>query len=397
MRIAMVTHKPCVNDSRIERETRSLLSKGHDVCIFAATRDPLSHETPANVLPMIRLSLPRRPWEHGVGKIFLLLRYAWKLLVALRSFRPAVIHCHDIGPLIPCYLLGRLLGARVVYDSHELWEGYIDQAPMPRSLRILAITAERAVVRRVDAVIVVSDSIADRVANRMKISRPLVLRNIPEVQASMSRALVLAEVIPELKGSHLTVIYHGMVAIGRGIGVLIEEMERLRGKGIHLVVIGDGPDLDRMRHHVETKGLNPIVHFLAPVPSASLLATIAQADIGSALTLPLSWSYEFSLPNRLFECLAAGLPVIASDLTEIGALIRKHKVGILVPPGSVSSLVASLEGVVADPKHRFDLRQAVQVAVTGSLNWHSEEKILIGLYDRFESLDRGDQEASRSI
>jgi glycosyltransferase involved in cell wall biosynthesis len=115
-----------------------------------------------------------------------------------------------------------------------------------------------------------------------------------------------------------------------------------------------------------------------PVPPSEVGKAIADADVGLVLIQPTSLSHRMSLPNKLFEYVAAGMPLIATDLPVMGPLVRDEGIGEVVPPGDVKAIAAALRRL-ADPARNAEVRKRVR-AFGKHTNWEQERRVLEDVY-----------------
>jgi glycosyltransferase involved in cell wall biosynthesis len=293
-----------------------------------------------------------------------------------RAARPDVVHANDIATLIPGYFAARLTGAKLVYDTHE----YAVGVPYRKAVWAwLAATIERLLIRRCDAVITVSDGIAERLQNRYGLKeRPTVVRNVPDLPPP-GRAPDLRERMGI--GSAPLVLHQGAVAEGRGGGNLVRAVARL--DYAHLLFLGaDGAFAEALRELGGWEGLDGRLHFHPPVPLAELLSFTAQADVGVSLLQDTCENHRLALPNKLFEYLAADLPVVVSDLPEMRRLVTERGVGWVTDSGDPADIARVLEEALLS-REDAALHGRVREAAA-ELNWPHERSRLTGLYEKLE-------------
>jgi len=196
-------------------------------------------------------------------------------------------------------------------------------------------------------VFTVSAGIAHRLATQYGIPEPAVLFNVPE-RKSVAHTDWLHERL-SLPVDRVIVLHQGNIQHGRGGNVLIEAMRQVRGAD--LVFLGGGSMRPALELAVRAGGIERI-HFLDPVSPAELLAVTASAHIGVTLLEDTCLNHRFALPNKLFEYLMAGLPVVASDLPEIRGVVAGFEVGELVDAGEPASIAAGIQRLVDDPARR---------------------------------------------
>jgi glycosyltransferase involved in cell wall biosynthesis len=378
MRIAMLLHKSVEFDSRVRREASALAAAGHEVCVLelapvpggAATLDGFERRSVLSTGdPPSRL-----PWRLERAAM------AVSFVRGIVRLRPDVVHAHDAAMLLPGIAGARLAGARLVYDSHEL----ATSVPYrERAWSWFVSAVERLVVPRCAAVITVSDGIAARLRERYRLAAtPTVVRNVSDLRPGGAGGL------RERLGvdtSAPLVLHQGAPAPDRGCEVLVDAVARLGG--VRLAFLGDPePGYGQvLEARVRDRGIGDRVALLPSVPLDRLLAWTAEADVGVTLLQDTCENHRLALPNKLFEYIAAGVPVVASALPEIERLVVSYGVGWCAPPSDPEALAGALRHAIAhrrDPELHERLRHAAD-----ELRWPVEKARLIELYDRLQLLD----------
>ena len=245
---------------------------------------------------------------------------------------------------------------------------------------------ERRLARRADLVLTVNDSLADLLAGRWGIARPTVVRNCapawtpPQPPPDLLRqALALPPGTPLL-------LYHGGFLPDRGLPELIAVLARPALAAAHLVLLGEGPLAPRLRELAAGPAVAGRVHLLAAVPPDELLPWVASADVGVMPNQPRTLNERLSTPNKLFESLAAGLPVVSSDFPERRAIILDDPAGPLgavCDPTDPAALAAALAGLLdLPPAARAALRARVLAAAHARYTWEQQAAVALEAYGR---------------
>ncbi|MDH5503749.1 MAG: glycosyltransferase, partial [Acidimicrobiia bacterium] len=144
-----------------------------------------------------------------------------------------------------------------------------------------------------------------------------------------------------------------------------------------LVVVGYGYHRPTLEAQVAGRGIGDRVKFFGPIPNHELLFWTAAADIGMANIINSSISYHTSLPNKLFEYIMAGVPVIGSDSPEIGRIVNETDVGVACDPADPEAIAEAARMILADKQRFVD---ATKIAAR-QYNWTVESQKLIDLYE----------------
>lgn len=300
---------------------------------------------------------------------------------AVRDWKPDLMHVHDANTLLVATGASRRGRVPFVYDSHELWTHRNVSADRPVAKRLEG-PMERYGARRAAGVITVSPSIAEWLRERYRLGElPTLVRNIPpleDIDAQASQGMLRE--LAGLGADSRIVAYCGGITFNRGIERVVEAMPHL-ASDTHFVLLGEGAEvyIDALQRRIEKAGVQDRVHFLGAVPPAEVSAALADADVSIALTQPTVLSYEYSLPNKLFESIHAGVPILVSDTRDAAALVHERGLGgVIAPDAAPTQLADALEGVMAyAPRYREAARAAAR-----ELTWQNESARLIALHRR---------------
>jgi glycosyltransferase involved in cell wall biosynthesis len=259
-----------------------------------------------------------------------------------------------------------------VHDAHELWVELPSLVGRPLIRWVWQLLA-KALIPRSDATITVCQGIVEEMRARYGVNAAI-LRNLPLRLGPVS-PLPLRERIGCAATTTL-VIYQGGLLPGLGIDNAIDAMGLLPDG--HLVIIGSGPLRDSLGARCDASPAKARITFLPAVPFKELPAYTAAANIGLFLGDSSGLNLQLALPNKLFEYIAAGVPVVATDWAEVRRIVLRYDVGILVPPGSPASAVADAIRHVAAKRDHYatNCRAAAE-----ELTWENEVAVLGDVYD----------------
>jgi len=397
-RAVLVLATPEHHDSRSLRIAATLAGRGHRVTILARRGpDGAPSEDSPDGYRIVRVGgPPRNRGPRPPGELAHLRGEVERLAgigLALRRQRreataadPGADLYHGMAYQgIPIALsLGRRAHARVLYDARDLYPESGNLARMPAPVRSLAGLAERRWARQSDGIITVNDELAAILARRFDRPLPSVVMNcLPAWTPPAGRDRRFHELLglaPETR----VVLYHGGFLPSRGIEILAAAVRRLRA--VALVAMGDGPlrpALERLAGEPRTDGR---VYVLPPVPPAQLVGWIAAADVGGMVNQPVSTNERISTPNKLFECLAAGVPVVSSDFPGRRRIVIEDPdgpLGAVCDPTDADAVAAALREVLDRPAEAAaDLRRRVLAAAHARWAWERHAPTLLDVYGR---------------
>jgi glycosyltransferase involved in cell wall biosynthesis len=377
------------DDPRIAKEILTLQGMEHAVDLLCVRYDDSSEEASY-------YGATKHPIFVGnkrKGKFRFLRFYLRAPFVAIR-LRADVYHAQDLYTLPVAWIAARWCSVRFIYDAHEYFPGTPSLVDRPLERGIWRVV-ERLFIRRADRVITVCDGIADRLREDYGIERPVVLRNLPMATSlpmderptlecgdfTRRRSSLLRETstIPD---DRWIVLYQGALMKGRGLFTILDVFQRFLNDRYHFAILGDGPLRSDLRTRIDLLGIGDRVTLFGQIPMERLPAYTASADIGLCLIENAGFSYFYSLPNKLFEYLAAGLPVVASDFPEIGRIVRREDVGLLVDPGDPDAIAEAIMKLSDDGLRRHFALNARQAA--RRYTWEREAESLIHLYGELE-------------
>jgi len=380
------------HDSRVLRQAETLAKCGYQVYIFAihAGELPLSYCCADYRLYRFKLTtkrLPRTKPIQVVKYIECLLRMLW---TALR-LNPNLVHANDVDCLPIGLALKYLCRAQLIYDAHELWFDAAYDRPYPRWVSWLIERVEKAMAKKADRVVTVCDSIAEHMSVTLNIRVPHVIRNIPACNSNQDTDKSELHRLISLNSDVPVILNLGMISPGRGLETLLTAMRSVRSPAVAVLLgtLENGGNsgftfLDALKAQANALGIRHRVRFVPAVPPHDLHRYARGATIGVAPIEATCLSYRYCLPNKLFEYIQAGLPVVTSDLPEMARLVTQYQIGEVFRAGDADGLACSLNSILESPrKLRFYRQQAVQAA--HDLSWDREQPKLIAIYDELRA------------
>ena len=351
-------------DPRIlERECRSLADSGYDVTVLAP------HEGNGNYAGVAIRGVPR-----ANGRLTRMTSTTRHILRAALSERADIYHFHD-PELLPVGVILATLGKRVIYDAHEdvrndiLTKHYLS-APARRGLAAAAATIELAAVATLAGVVAATPLIASRFPRE----KTTTVQNFPRLEE-----FPLAEIEYERRPNQF--IYVGSVTDVRGGKEMLDGLALMSDDpGVRLVLAGriTPPPFERaMRSHPAASR----VDFRGWTDPKTLPRLLQSARAGMVVLHPTQ-GYLDSYPGKMFEYMAAGLPVIASDFPLWREIISPAQAGLLVDPLDPAAIADAMKWILNNPAEARAMGERGRAAVEKQYNWGREEEKLLGLYAR---------------
>ncbi|WP_232818611.1 glycosyltransferase [Exiguobacterium flavidum] len=413
--VAMFVWNTFTNDARVLRECTALVEAGYEVELFCLTDGKLPKQewneagfkvvrinrAPIGSAFLKKFSRRKRILLATLGLAVLLpfppllilgvgtavsmksrfVRYAlYNSFGIIRMTRQAmkkeydIYHANDLNTLPQAVIASS--GKPVIYDSHEVQTDRTGYGPAQGIL-------ERLLLRHVTETMVENDTRAAYHEHRYGVL-PRVLHNYPFYQAEVpvARPLRLELGLP---ADEAILLYQGGIQEGRGLEKLIEAMPFIE-KGT-LVFIGDGKIKQKLIRMAKEQGTGRI-HFIDKVPLADLPGYTAAATVGFQVLQNICFNHYSASSNKLFEYMAAGVPVVAADLPEIRRVVEKEGTGIVVDAENPKAIADAVNEIVKDERLRLTMKQNALKA-RDVYHWDAEKKYLLACYASAVEKGRG--------
>ncbi len=384
-------------DQRVLREAKALAGAGYDITIVDIVGNPQApQEEDFQGIHLRHIIMPSR-YQRTRFKPYFLVKVARLTRAATRvmSRIPAdVYHAHDSDALLACYAAARQRHKPLVFDAHEI--PYSD----PHTARYRLIT--RAAVQRLRqilphcaAVIAVSDPDSVYIQEHYGGPRAAIVRNAPPYLPPVASANHLRERL-SLPPTARIALYQGGIQENRGLSRLIHAAKYLPS-GNYIVLMGNGPSVQSLEALIAREGVGERVKLIPSVPYDELQAWTASADLG-LIVYPLDYSVNvlYCLPNKLFEFLMAGLPVLCSELPAVSAVLREHDAGHIVASLEPKDVAEAIAELLADAPARERMRRNALDAAH-ELCWEIEQRRLLDVYAHLPGVAAPNRPTSASV
>ncbi|CUU68772.1 putative glycosyl transferase [Campylobacter hyointestinalis subsp. hyointestinalis] len=324
------------NDSRVLKESVSLKNAGYNVKVVALYEDLLSEFDNINGIDVHRIKLKSKNWSKN--KLIQILKYMEFMYKVIKLYRKNdIFHCNDLDTL-PIGVIIKLFfnkKAKLVYDAHEF---EINQKPFQSKLSIkLNYFLEKKLIKYTDTCFTVSQSIASEY-NRLYRVKPVILFNAPNFKEPI-KTDKFRENLP-IKKDSIILLYQGGLMRGRGLELWIEAFKRRKDDKVVMVFMGYGELEEDIKKAV--KSTSNIFYHPAVSPDVVLDYTAATAAAVSYI-YNSCLNYYYCMPNKLFEYTMVGLPVIVSNLKDMGYVVKKYKLGVVVNNDTIDAINLAID------------------------------------------------------
>jgi glycosyltransferase involved in cell wall biosynthesis len=352
-------------DPRVDKVALFLTKKGVDVTLVGRCYgdSPTLAKRPYKT-KRLRL-LFRRNWifyaEYNLRLFFYLLFKKCDILIA-----------NDLDTLLPNYLVSKWRRKKLVYDSHEYFCGELSVVSNPVAHKVWS-AIERFCFPKLKTVITVSQSIVDQYEKEYGI-RPYLVRNIPPANTFTVTATRQSLGMPDDKT--VLLMQGNSINECRGGEEIVQAMTSL--PNCHLFIVGNGTVIPKLQEMTASLNLQDRITFKPRQTPENLFNYTALADIGLSLDKDVSANAHFSLPNKIFEYINAGTPLVVSNLPERERIVKHYNVGLVAESVTPEAVVAAVKAL-CDPVLLAQCQENCKIAAR-ELTWEDEEKVLETVY-----------------
>ena len=368
VRVLFCRSNPIDPDPRVEKEARALIQAGYSVQVIAWDRTAeLPSREEKDGFTINRLSIPAE-YAQGMGNLPALIRWEWGLLRWL--FRQAksfdVIHACDFDTVLPALLCKWIFRKKLIYDIFDFYADHLRKTPA--LIKNLIRWLDLRTVNWADGVILVDEARKKQIKGT-KPKHLTILYNSPEDLLSGSTPS------SRKNTAKLQIVYVGLLQFERGLMELLTVLEK--HPDWHLDLAGFGGDTDVI---LEKASSLPNVTWHGRIPYQKTLQLTSRADVSFATYDPEIPNHQVASPNKIFEAMMLGIPIIAAAKTNMDQITEQTQSGLVIEYGDLQDLESALNSLAEDPDLRERLGNNGRKAYLGEYSWEIMARRLTDLY-----------------
>lgn len=303
--------------------------------------------------------------------IFFYLKFYFLLNLKVLLKRFDVIFAEDLYCLPVCVVAAKIKRAKVIYDCRELFS-FLAGLKNKSFIQKFWSFVENIFISKVDLILTTGEMDLDFINNRYNLKNILVIRNLPlykKADTSINYSTMF-----KFDKSKKVLIYQGVILHGRGLKMTFDFLKT--SDDFVLVIIGGGELLDYYRNLANKLNLLHKVFFIGKIPQEELHIYTSGAFVGLSLIENLSLSYQYALPNKLFEYIMAEIPVVVTSLPQMKKIVENYQVGFVVEENDLDQFKKILYKLKEDNLLYSNLKTNCR-NVSRELCWENEIKKLL--------------------
>ncbi len=357
-------------DQRVNRSCMTLKEMGYEVTLVGRAKSD------SQPLSTREYACKRMHLLFESGPLFYL-EFNLRLFIFL-LFRPSDLYfSNDLDTLLPNYCISKLKGGKLIYDSHEIFCEVPELVEAPTKKKIWE-KIEKSIVPKLKYCITVNRSISNWFYEKYK-TKFVVVRNIPSyVNNGTTRSRIELNLPVDKK---IVLLQGAGINVQRGAEEIVAAMQYL--EGVLFLVIGGGDVIEELKQQSKSLQLEEKITFFPKMSASDLFHYTSATDIGITIDKDTNVNYHFSLPNKIFDYMHAGIPILASPLPEIKAIISKYNIGDFIQDHQPKNIAAKIQEMLNSSSYtiwKSNLKKAAE-----ENNWLTEKETLISLVKSAEA------------
>ncbi|MBL7920766.1 MAG: glycosyltransferase [Bacteroidia bacterium] len=356
-----------VTDNRVNKTCLTLVESGFEVTLIGRKLPdslPLSKTSFKSI--RIRLLFLKGPLFY----FFFNIRLFFKLLFT----KADLLFANDLDTLLPNYLVSKIRSIPLIYDSHELFCDVPELLNSPAKRKIWQ-KVESLIVPKLKTCITVNESIAKIFEEKYKVKFN-VIRNISDAVSNFKPRPKTELGMPADK--NIILLQGAGINIDRGAEELIDAMQFVQGAILY--IIGSGDVWKVLEQKVKEQNLSDKITLINKIPKKELMHYTYNADLGLSIDKNTNLNYYYSLPNKIFDYIQAGTPILASKLPEIEKIITHYKIGSFIDDHKPQNIAKKINEILSSRKIK-EYKENTRAAAI-ELSWANEKQKLIAIFSQ---------------
>lgn len=346
------------NDTRVTNLYDSLTSDGHKVKVISFDWTTPDFKEIVGDIEVYKL-------DKSESSLKYYFRFMKILYRKLKKTNADIYLAADVYTLPLITIFAKLRKKRLYYDCRELYP-FLAGLRNKKYTQLIIRLVERLFIGSAEAVIATGPMDAQFIQHYYKITNTLVLRNMPKLRSVTEKVNLRSKLnIPD---ESVMLLYQGVIFEGRGIQKTIEALPSI--PGVHFVLLGSGNKTNDYKNLAERLNVSDRVHFIGTVPQSELINYTIEADLGLSLIENISLSYYYALPNKMFEYIAAGVPLISSSLPQMKGIVDEYHVGWVIDI-ETNNLAEKMKTIIERGWDKEEMKSILKSA-SHELNWDTE-------------------------
>ena len=355
-----------VSDQRVRKVCQMLSDDGFEITLLGRQM----RKSPS--MPMRNYRVKRFKLFFETGFLFyaaLNFRLFWYLLFC----KADIFHSNDLDTLLPNFLAAKIRRKPLIYDTHEYFTGVPEIQQRPNVKKVWQ-TLESIIFPKLKYVFTVNDSIAELYFQQYGL-KPQVLRNVPDANHFEKTKTRTILGMPEEK--FILILQGNGINIHRGAEEAVMALQYLDHAVLYIIGSGDAlPELLRLTEYYQ---LQDKIKFVGRLPYDEMMQFTANADLGLTLDKDNNINYKLSLPNKIFDYLLAGIPIMASNLPEVARVIHETQDGVIIKQVNENEIAKAVNNLMHN-KDEFMRLKKHALEHAQSYTWANESKAMQMLY-----------------
>lgn len=375
-RVVIAAISDLVTDQRLHKVSLTLQEAGYAVLLIGTRR--------RNSLPLAPRSYPTRRIRLLFQKgMFFFAEFNLRLFVRLLFTKGDIFLGNDLDAIGAVWFAGTLRRKPVVYDTHEYYLGMPELDGRPGVKKVWE-RIEAFVFPKLDYIYTICDSFRDLYYKDYG-KRLGVVRNVPYLKAAGIDVPLPKDLEEKLPKDKFFLLFQGAgINPERGVEELVQAMPLLDPARFHLVIIGGGDIWEKIVQMVRDKTLTDRITLIPKIPFEQLRSVTRRAHLGLSLDKPNNINHIYGLPNKIFDYLHSGVPVLVSRLVELEKIVDTYEVGDFIDSHEPAHIAAKILAISSDPA-RLERWKNNTVRVREELNWERESRVVVNIFEQVAS------------